>query len=506
MSKKAVIGTGILIIFLALLLVAAIVGGVILTMSSSVQESTLRTGRDAQQEVGTHVRVVEIVGRGQGTGEIDDLQAMVKLESGSQAVGLSSTLITETTVNTTNVLHLKENAACKRDVFLGYFSARGTPQELKTDPFPDPVDVWPFSSYQTSAMLLGKVAIAIVFLESNGTVDPNYENWTNGEQDYIVADTLEAMNWYARLEPRAGLQYTFDIYEVETSYEPVTRNNSQANQSLWISEALDQIGAPSGPSLFARERDFLNILRMRMNAHWAFIMYVVDSSETVGQFDGGPPGYAYLNGPHTVIASDGYPGAMPALIAHEFGHIFGANDEYESSGCACTDTAGYFNIETQNCDSPPAGCFTNISSLMRGGIIGYYTDALDYFARAQMGLIDTNGNDILDPVDILFESPSGVNVSQTRINLLSNTQYEYTVSADRIGFFSAEFERSVDNPVDNVLQRGDFMKVCHELGRPVGEDEEIRLNIVPKVGTTTITEFLTPQVIAREREYVYPVK
>ena len=38
----------------------------------------------------------------------------------------------------------------------------------------------------------------------------------------------------------------------------------------------------------------------------------------------------------------------------------------------------------------------------------------------------------------------------------------------------------------------------------VVEDTEIRLNFIPKIGTATLTQFVTPDVIATERVYLYP--
>mgnify|MGYP000745990785 CR=1 FL=1 len=38
----------------------------------------------------------------------------------------------------------------------------------------------------------------------------------------------------------------------------------------------------------------------------------------------------------------------------------------------------------------------------------------------------------------------------------------------------------------------------------IGEDEEVRLNFIPKIGTATLTEFVTPDVISTQRTYLYP--
>ena len=54
------------------------------------------------------------------------------------------------------------------------------------------------------------------------------------------------------------------------------------------------------------------------------------------------------------------------------------------------------------------------------------------------------------------------------------------------------------------LQRGDIIRVCFESPGQITEDEEVRLNFIPKIGTATLTQFVTPDVISTERVYLYP--
>jgi len=72
------------------------------------------------------------------------------------------------------------------------------------------------------------------------------------------------------------------------------------------------------------------------------------------------------------------------------------------------------------------------------------------------------------------------------------------------GYFTAIYEQTGTNWVDGNLQRGDIIKLCLEAPRAVTEDEEIRLNFIPKIGTSTLTQFVSPDVISTERVYLYP--
>jgi flagellin-like protein len=72
------------------------------------------------------------------------------------------------------------------------------------------------------------------------------------------------------------------------------------------------------------------------------------------------------------------------------------------------------------------------------------------------------------------------------------------------GYFSVVYEQQGTNWVNGNLQRGDVIKLCFESPRDVTEDEEVRLNFIPKIGTATLTQFVTPDVISTERVYLYP--
>lgn len=72
------------------------------------------------------------------------------------------------------------------------------------------------------------------------------------------------------------------------------------------------------------------------------------------------------------------------------------------------------------------------------------------------------------------------------------------------GFFTVEYLQVGPNNVTGNLQRGDVVKVYFEAPKAVTEDEEVRINFIPKIGTPTLTEFVTPEVISEERVYLYP--
>ncbi|MEM4267551.1 MAG: archaellin/type IV pilin N-terminal domain-containing protein [Candidatus Woesearchaeota archaeon] len=94
--------------------------------------------------------------------------------------------------------------------------------------------------------------------------------------------------------------------------------------------------------------------------------------------------------------------------------------------------------------------------------------------------------------------------TNTNMTILANMTFTVTPYRRGEGYFAVEYEQQGTNWVNGNLQRGDIIKMCYEAPAQIGEDEEIRLNFIPKIGTSTLTQFVTPDVISTERVYLYP--
>jgi hypothetical protein len=131
--------------------------------------------------------------------------------------------------------------------------------------------------YDTSEYMIGNVTVGIIFLESNGSIDPDTENWTSTEEYSVISEIQAGLNWWKVREPKAKLTFTYDIhYRISTSYEPIMRP-APAGESLWIADAISNLGYIGRSTYFDNVYDYENSIRKLANADWAFTIFVIDS-------------------------------------------------------------------------------------------------------------------------------------------------------------------------------------------------------------------------------------
>jgi archaellin len=94
----------------------------------------------------------------------------------------------------------------------------------------------------------------------------------------------------------------------------------------------------------------------------------------------------------------------------------------------------------------------------------------------------------------------------TDVNSTIVESVTFTVTPKNIyrGYFSAIYENQGDLYREGSIQQGDVLRLCFESPRPILEDEFVRLNIIPKVGSTTMSQFYTAQAISDFRVFLYP--
>jgi len=304
LSTKAEMGIGTLIIFIALLLVAAIAAGVLIQTSGSLQEKSLTTGQQARGQVATNTKVVEVSGTDGSLGYINNIQMIVKLSPGSDNIKLDDTIFTLNTFDKTSTLQYRGPNGTFENTNEGY-------------------NTWTVESIPVSTTKIS--------LNNPYSLAEDYDD--DGVDDYLTVDTTGTIIFNFS----SGTDYSV----------PFASANCDAENNTWNVEVIP-------------------------------------------------------------------------------------DNEYISS------------------------VLLNITC---GG-------------------------------DAIYAS----NITALDITPLQLGN----------GYFTVEYLQRGSNPIAGNLQRGDVIKIYLEAPKSIGEDEKVRINFIPKIGTPTLTEFITPEVISTERVYLYP--
>lgn len=93
-SDAAEVGVGTLIIFIAMVLVAAVAAAVIIGTSGSLEQRAQQTGKEATAEVSSNVKVINVYGlRNNTTSNLYTVRLELSLSAGSKDVDLNNMII-----------------------------------------------------------------------------------------------------------------------------------------------------------------------------------------------------------------------------------------------------------------------------------------------------------------------------------------------------------------------------------------------------------------------------
>jgi hypothetical protein len=294
--------------------------------------------------------------------------------------------------------------------------------------------------WDTSEYMLGTVGVAIVFPESNGSIDANQETWTVGEKTNVINEITGTFAWWQARETAMGftigLSFSYKTYNQSTSYEPITRNGftGAANQNMWtwMNEILGDLGYSAG---FQGAREFANATRGQLGTDWGYIVWVADDTvDGNNQFADNTFGFAGLGGPYVVMTydNDGYTiNSMDAVFAHESGHIFFTLDEYAGAGAGADSSSrsGYENVlngNSLNVGTPPP--MINQDCIMRGGTTAYTNSLVCVYTKGQIGWNDTDNDHIPNVLDTFPNTTLNSMPAKT----INKTTYTYYGNASEV--------------------------------------------------------------------------
>ncbi|MCA9225033.1 MAG: hypothetical protein KDA47_05450, partial [Planctomycetales bacterium] len=252
---------------------------------------------------------------------------------------------------------------------------------------------------------LGKVVVTPVFLESDGSLAPQSQNWTATQITETKAKIEEGVSWWsgtlANLTAVHSLEFIFDYTyadtPVATGYEPI--DGSSDSYSLWVNDFLTASGYNTILGVHDDVRAFNNAQRQAYDADWAYTIFVVDSDEDAdGRFASGTFSQAFaFAGGQFIVA----PSSRPAsTFTHETGHMFWARDEYLGGG-SYTDHRGYYNSQNLNAADNPNSVQT--ASIMASGSLlttAYNGNFSSVSSLEMIGWRDSDSDGVFDVLDV----------------------------------------------------------------------------------------------------------
>ncbi len=261
--------------------------------------------------------------------------------------------------------------------------------------------------YDTSEFMLGSIAMVFILPESDGSIDPDLEDWTQAEQDTVTAEVLAGLDWWvARARWRDLTFHPVFLYSVPTGFEPISR--SSYDEHLWVSDCLYSLGYAGFPYPLCIY-EFANDVRDSLGTDWVVVAFIADSSDDAdGLFANGVAAYSYLGGPNLIMSyKNGNAGIelMDWVTSHELAHSFYAWDEYHEMSPSCTSSIGYLDVENQNSVAPygPGGCALDLNRcIMRLSAAPNNTPC--YYTKGQIGWWDSDADSIPDILDTYPET------------------------------------------------------------------------------------------------------
>jgi len=217
----------------------------------------------------------------------------------------------------------------------------------------------------TSLYMVESIAVGVVIV--SGTQSDLA--FSTAEQQQVIQEVQEGLNFLANAEPRANITFVYDIRLVTVSATPGSTDTYENAESPWRDAALQQMGFPANRSGSVQ---YVQNLRSSRGTNWAYVGYF--TKYPLHHF-----AYAIDEKICMNYSNDGWGSdQINRVFAHESCHIFGAADEY--GNCSCGGSYGHLGVPNNNCVKCPG---THVSCLMEANVL-----EICQWSRGQIGWDD----------------------------------------------------------------------------------------------------------------------
>ncbi|MGM5483182.1 MAG: archaellin/type IV pilin N-terminal domain-containing protein [Nanobdellota archaeon] len=426
MEKKAEMGVGTLLVFIAMLLVASVAAGVIIHTQATLQQKSVSTSQQARDEVSTHLRTYEISATDASNGNVTDFEQIVKLTPGSEPMKLNGIVLSFSTKDGAATLEYRgTDSRCEKDNSVGYNTW-------------GPENIGKLENFQGFKVVEGETLIGF---------DADSQDIYLDLDDDGINDTARVCD--GTNCGSSSYDGNYIMVNLSTAGEVLVHLVNDDGSEVDLSEAtsgfnfthieIEDYGFIKGWRSPSSTSNSYEISPGNKDVYFQFFKAPVNLDEDYN--DDGADDYLAVNCTHALLFL-GWDTKLEIPLGENI----------------CTaSTPIELNVDKEITYNSKKIATLEIDATIR-----------------QNGVIPAHDTVRLTPY---------------RLNE---------------GYFSAVYETKGTSHFPGRIQRGDVVKLCYEAPGQITTDRLVRIHLVPRIGTATLSQFVTPEVMSRHRAYLYP--